>query len=96
MPESSFIILHNNNIIAHNHHTNNNPHIFQPQNQLIQMNERVDILMAENSLMVEQKAILTTELDGTQEELTKRTRDVELLSDSLASTTKGKFSSLVV
>jgi hypothetical protein len=34
---SSSIILCNNNTIAHNHHTNNNPFIFQPLNQLIQV-----------------------------------------------------------
>jgi chromosome segregation ATPase len=43
-----------------------------------EMNERIEILMAENALMVEQKSALATELDTIQDELTTRT---ELFKD---------------
>jgi len=53
---------------------------------LAEMNERVDVLMAENALLVEQKNATNLELDGTQEELRKRTEEVGILSQQLSGT----------
>ena len=55
---------------------------------MAEMNERVDILMAENALMVEQKFVLSTELDGHQQELQRRTEEVSTLSRQLMTTAR--------
>ena len=55
---------------------------------LAEMNERVDILMAENAMIVEQKNALALELDGTQEELRRRTEEVGVLSQQLSGTAR--------
>ena len=51
---------------------------------LAEMNERIDILMAENALMTEQKVILSVEMDNQQADLLRRGREVEALSEKLA------------
>lgn len=53
---------------------------------LAEMNQRVDVLMAENASILEQKNSLTLELDGTQDELRKRTEEVGVLSQQLSGT----------
>ncbi len=55
---------------------------------LAEMNERIDLLMAENTLMTEQKAILTGEMDSLQDELQQRSREVDLLSNTLSKTSQ--------
>ena len=47
----------------------------------IELNERIDILMAENALMVEQKASLSNELDKYQEELTARSEELSAATE---------------
>jgi len=51
---------------------------------LIELNERIDILMAENAVMVEQKAALSTELDNYQDELTSRTDEMTTVTEKLS------------
>lgn len=53
---------------------------------LAEMNERVDILMAENAMLIEQKNALSMELDGTQTELSSRTEEVGAISQQLSGT----------
>jgi chromosome segregation ATPase len=53
---------------------------------LAEMNERVEILMEENALMVEQKAKLTASLEDLQDELTKRTQELTSMAQHLAAT----------
>jgi chromosome segregation ATPase len=48
---------------------------------LNELNERVDILMAENALLVEQKAVISGELDGCIYELEKRTMELTSLTE---------------
>ena len=55
---------------------------------LAEMNERVDILMAENAMISEQKNALTLELDGLQEELHHRTEEVGILTHQLSGTVR--------
>jgi len=50
---------------------------------LLELNERIDILMAENAVMVEQKTTLSTELDVYQEELTQRTEELTVTTERL-------------
>ena len=50
---------------------------------LLELNERIDILMAENAVMVEQKTTLSTELDTYQEELTQRTEELTVTTERL-------------
>ena len=50
-----------------------------------EMSERIEILMSENALMVEQKALLSNELEAHQEELTLRTKEVAELNQMLNS-----------
>lgn len=53
-----------------------------------EMSERIEILMSENALMVEQKALLSNELEAHQEELTLRTKEVAELNQMLNSNLK--------
>ena len=56
------------------------------QNELLnELNERVEILMSENALLVEQKSFMNKELDDYQEELTRRTNELNDLSAELLS-----------
>lgn len=55
---------------------------------LAEMNERIDLLMAENTLMNEQKTILNAEMDALQNELSKRSSEVDLLSHQLSKTSQ--------
>lgn len=52
-----------------------------------EMNDRIDILMAENAALVDQKGSLTMEMEQLQNELTARTSEVAVLSERLSSTT---------
>ena len=47
------------------------------------LNERVEILMAENAMLVEQKALLGQELEGSQQDLKLRTEEFEELAVNL-------------
>jgi chromosome segregation ATPase len=53
-----------------------------------ELNERIEILMSENSLMVEQKTLLANELEAHQDELTQRTEEVAELSQVLKTNLK--------
>ena len=53
---------------------------------LAEMNERVEILMEENALMVEQKAKLSSTLEELQDELGKRTVELSGMAQQLAAT----------
>ena len=53
---------------------------------LAEMNERVEILMEENALMVEQKAKLSSTLEELQDELGKRTVELGGMAQHLAAT----------
>jgi chromosome segregation ATPase len=55
---------------------------------IAEMNDRIDILMAENAAMVEQKGSLSMEIEGLQSELEARTSEVETLSERLSTTTR--------
>lgn len=48
-----------------------------------ELNERVDILMAENALLVEQKFMLNQELEGYQKELAGRTDELQEAAEKL-------------
>ena len=50
---------------------------------LLELNERIDILMAENAVMVEQKTTLSTELDNYQDELTQRSEELTATTERL-------------
>lgn len=50
---------------------------------IAEMTERVEILMSENSLLVEQKLLLSVELDNHQNELMSRTSEITSLSQQL-------------
>ena len=54
---------------------------------IAEMNDRIDILMAENAALVDQKGSLTLEMEQLQNELTARTNEVTALSERLSSTT---------
>jgi len=60
-------------------------HPFAPVNAEVmsEMNERLDIMMSENALLLEQKTLLRTELEQHQEELIKRTSELQELSSKL-------------
>jgi myosin protein heavy chain len=64
---------------------------------LAEMNERVDILMAENALLIEQKMKLSTAVDDLRQELSNRTNELAILVQRLNSTeeslntTKGRL-----
>ena len=51
---------------------------------LAEMNERVEILMEENALMVEQKSKLSSTLDELQDELGKRTQEMTAMAQQLS------------
>lgn len=53
-----------------------------------ELNERVEILMSENALMVDQKTLLSNELEAHQEELALRTREVAELTQILNNNVK--------
>ena len=53
-----------------------------------EMSERIEILMSENALMVEQKTLLSNELEAHQDELTLRTKEVAELNQLLGSNMK--------
>ena len=55
---------------------------FAPINSemIAEMNERLDILMSENALLLEQKNILRSELEKYQDDLTKRTTEMQEMS----------------
>ena len=52
-----------------------------------EMNDRIDILMAENAALVDQKGTLTMEMEQLENELAARTGQVTALSERLSSTT---------
>lgn len=58
---------------------------FAPLNAEVasEMNERVDILMSENALLLEQKTLLRSELEQHQEELSQRTAELQDLAGKL-------------
>jgi chromosome segregation ATPase len=58
-----------------------------------EMSERIEILMSENSLMVDQKTMLSTELEAHQTELAMRTKEVAELSQLLNTNLKDLKSS---
>jgi len=53
------------------------------QDLINELNERVDILMSENALLVEQKASMSDELDSYHEELNTRTNQLNEVSSEL-------------
>eukprot|EP01041_Mallomonas_annulata_P004225 gene4225-8404_t len=55
---------------------------------LNELNERAEILMAENAIMVEQKTTLVTELENYQAELQRSNQDVSHLNQQLAQLSK--------
>lgn len=55
---------------------------------IAEMNDRIDILMAENASLVEQKGSLSMEIEGLQNELQARTSEVESLAERLSTTTR--------
>ena len=53
-----------------------------------ELNERSEILMAENAVMLEQKTVLISELDSYQSELSKRNQDIAQLTQQLNTISK--------
>ena len=53
-----------------------------------ELNERINILMAENSIMLEQKTIINAELDKYQNELIERTQDLAIATQKLSVASK--------
>ena len=67
----------------------NSPSLQGPINSEIvaEMNDRIDILMAENAALVDQKGNLVIEMEELQNELASRTSEVTALSERLTRTT---------